>query len=130
LVWRAAIVFITLERKMIMAGRRCSQDDCGHENAWNATFCARCGCPLSSGVVAHAATVGLPLRSVGVAYGLWALCIVGVAGIHRFYLGRYVTGVLWLLTWGFLGIGLLIDLFLISGMVQRKNWELASYQAR
>ncbi len=72
------------------------------------------------------------MRSVGVAYGLWALCIVGVAGIHRFYLGRPITGVIWLLTWGLLGIGLLIDLFTIPGLVERKNRELAyggSWQA-
>jgi TM2 domain-containing membrane protein YozV len=72
------------------------------------------------------------VRSVGMAYLLWALCIVGVAGIHRFYTGRYVTGVIWLLTWGLLGIGLLIDLFLIPGMVESKNRDMAgsgSWQA-
>ncbi len=67
------------------------------------------------------------MRSVGVAYGLWALCIVGFAGIHRFYLGRYVTGLIWLLTWGLLGIGSLIDLFLIPSLTERKNAELALY---
>jgi TM2 domain-containing membrane protein YozV len=66
------------------------------------------------------------MRSVGLAYGLWALCLVGVAGIHRFYVGKYVTGTIWLLTWGLLGIGLFIDLFLMSGMVERKNRELAA----
>ena len=66
------------------------------------------------------------MRSVGLAYGLWALCLVGVAGIHRFYAGRYVTGTIWLFTWGLLGIGLFIDLFLIPGMIERKNRELAT----
>ncbi len=65
------------------------------------------------------------MRSVGMAYGLWALCIVGVAGVHRFYAGRYITGVIWLLTWGLLGIGLLIDLFLIPSMIEKKNRDLA-----
>lgn len=64
------------------------------------------------------------MRSVGVAYGLWALCIVGVAGIHRFYLGKPITGLLWLLTWGVFGIGLLVDLFLIPGIVERQNRRL------
>jgi TM2 domain-containing membrane protein YozV len=66
------------------------------------------------------------------AYGLWALCIVGVAGVHRFYAGRYITGVIWLFTWGILGLGLLIDLFLIPGMIEKKNRDLAlagSWQA-
>jgi TM2 domain-containing membrane protein YozV len=64
------------------------------------------------------------MRSVGVAYGLWALCIVGVAGIHRFYLGKPITGVIWLLTWGIFGLGSLIDLFLIPGMVENQNRRL------
>jgi TM2 domain-containing membrane protein YozV len=63
------------------------------------------------------------MRSVGVAYGLWALCIVGVAGVHRFYVGKWITGLIWLLTWGLLGLGSLIDLILIPGMVERWNWK-------
>lgn len=64
------------------------------------------------------------MRSVGWAYGLWALCIVGFAGIHRFYCGRYITGIIWLLTWGIFGLGSLIDLLLIPGMVDYKNRKL------
>jgi TM2 domain-containing membrane protein YozV len=63
----------------------------------------------------------MAMRSVGAAYGLWALCLVGVAGVHRFYAGKPVTGVVWLLTWGLLGLGLLIDLLLIPGMIERRN---------
>jgi TM2 domain-containing membrane protein YozV len=66
---------------------------------------------------------------VGVAFGLWALFIVGFAGIHRFYAGRYVTGVIWLFTWGLAGIGSFVDLFLISGMVEEKNLELAALRS-
>ncbi len=67
------------------------------------------------------------MRSVGAAYGLWALCIVGVAGVHRFYLGKWVTGLIWLLTWGLLGIGSLIDLILIPEMVERRNARVGGY---
>ena len=63
-------------------------------------------------------------RSLGVAYGLWALCLVGVAGIHRFYAGRMITGLIWLVTWGLFGIGLLIDLFILPDVVDRANREL------
>jgi TM2 domain-containing membrane protein YozV len=66
------------------------------------------------------------MRSVGLAYGLWALCLVGVAGIHRFYAGKYITGTSWLFTWGLLGVGLFIDLFLIPGLIERKNRALAA----
>lgn len=60
-------------------------------------------------------------KSSGAAFGLWLACIVGLCGLHRFYLGRYVSGVIWLLTLGLLGVGQLIDLFLINGMVRQTN---------
>ncbi|WP_406664735.1 NINE protein [Gallaecimonas sp. GXIMD1310] len=46
-------------------------------------------------------------------YLLW---IFGFTGSHRFYYGKPVTGTLWFFTLGLLGIGWLIDLFLIPGM--------------
>jgi TM2 domain-containing membrane protein YozV len=51
------------------------------------------------------------LKSIG--YILW---IFGFTGAHRFYYGRPVTGTIWFFTLGLLGIGWLIDLFLIPSM--------------
>lgn len=42
--------------------------------------------------------------------------IFGFTGAHRFYYGRPVSGTLWFFTFGLLGIGWLIDAFLIPGM--------------
>ena len=59
--------------------------------------------------------------SRGTAYLLWALCLFGVSGIHRFYLGKIGTGILWLCTWGLFGIGNIIDLFTIPSMVDAET---------
>lgn len=42
------------------------------------------------------------------------LCIFfGYLGIHRFYLGKVGTGIIWLLTYGCLGAGWIVDIILI-----------------
>lgn len=60
-------------------------------------------------------------KGTGIAYVLWLANLFGIAGLHRFYLGRPVTGLLYVLTWGFLGVGSFLDLFLIPGMV--RDWN-------
>lgn len=52
-------------------------------------------------------------HSVAVGYILW---IFGFLGAHRFYYGKQVSGIIWFFTLGLLGIGWLIDLFLIPSM--------------
>jgi TM2 domain-containing membrane protein YozV len=55
-------------------------------------------------------------HSVGIGYLLW---IFGFTGAHRFYFGKPISGTIWFFTLGLLGIGWLIDLFLIPGMERR-----------
>jgi len=57
----------------------------------------------------------------GTAYLLWFFSTFGMCGIHRFYLGKPVSGILYFLTFGFFGVGQLVDLFLIPEMVDHKN---------
>lgn len=61
-------------------------------------------------------------RSLLIAYLLWFF--FGILGIHRFYLGRPVSGVVWLLTGGLFGIGWFVDLFLTFFMVEDENERL------
>ena len=46
-------------------------------------------------------------------YLLW---LFGFTGAHRFYYGKPITGTIWFFTLGLLGIGWVIDLFLMPGM--------------
>lgn len=50
---------------------------------------------------------------------MWAL--FGLLGVHHFYLGKVGRGVGYLLTLGWLGIGLVIDLFTIPAQVRMVN---------
>jgi TM2 domain-containing membrane protein YozV len=52
-------------------------------------------------------------HSKAIGYLLW---LVGFTGAHRFYYGRPITGTIWFFTLGLLGIGWLIDAFLIPSM--------------
>jgi hypothetical protein len=55
------------------------------------------------------------------AYLLWCGWLIGLAGLHRIYLGRYFTGFLYLFTWGLCGIGQVIDLFQMPRLVEDEN---------
>ena len=57
-------------------------------------------------------------HSVSMGYILW---IFGFLGVHRFYYGKPVTGTLWFCTLGLLGIGWLVDLFLIPSMDEQAD---------
>ena len=55
-----------------------------------------------------------------IGYLLW---IFGFTGSHRFYYGRPITGTIWFFTLGLLGIGWLIDLFLIPSMDRQADFR-------
>lgn len=51
------------------------------------------------------------------------LCFfLGALGVHRFYVGKIGTGILWLVTLGFCGIGEIVDFIMIlCGSFTDKN---------
>jgi TM2 domain-containing membrane protein YozV len=61
------------------------------------------------------------LKSVG--YILW---IFGFTGAHRFYFGKPISGTVYFLTLGLLGIGWLVDLFLIPSMDRQASIRFRS----
>lgn len=63
------------------------------------------------------------MKSTGTSYLLWCLCFVGFCGIHRFYNGKWITGLIWVFTGGLLLIGQIVDLFLIPSMTQRAQYQ-------
>ena len=56
---------------------------------------------------------GEPTHSLLVGYILW---VFGFLGAHRFYFGRPISGTIYLFTLGLLGIGWLVDLFLMPSL--------------
>ncbi len=61
-------------------------------------------------------------HSIAMGYILW---IFGFTGSHRFSFGKPVTGTLWLCTLGLLGIGWIVDAFLIPGMDRQADLRFA-----
>jgi TM2 domain-containing membrane protein YozV len=49
------------------------------------------------------------------------LTFLGIVGIHRFYLGKWLTGLLWLLTGGLLMLGVLYDYWTLNRQVDEIN---------
>ena len=65
-------------------------------------------------------------HSTTIGYILW---IFGFTGSHRFYFGKRWTGLLWMCTLGLLGVGWLIDVFLIPSMARSAEMRYASGRA-
>ena len=51
----------------------------------------------------------MDIPQLRLAYLFWLPSLIGVAGLHRFYLGKPLSGILYLFTGGLFGIGTLYD---------------------
>lgn len=63
----------------------------------------------------------IPQKSLRTAYILWLFSGFGWLGLHRIYLEKHRTCLIWTLTFGLFGIGALVDLFTLPRLVQRYN---------
>jgi len=52
------------------------------------------------------------------------LTFLGVFGVHRFYLGKWPTALLYLLTGGLLLIGVIYDYWTLNQQVSQVNWQM------
>ncbi|MDY0400034.1 MAG: TM2 domain-containing protein [Bacilli bacterium] len=100
---------------------------CGQELVDDAVVCTNCGREAPKNIVSNVEGGSEKSRLVA----LLLVLFVGGFGIHRFYVGKIGTGVLWLLTAGLFGIGVLVDLILIvTGSFTDKegnkltNWDM------
>ena len=57
-------------------------------------------------------------KSVGAAYFFMLFSFIGICGVQHFYLGKWIKGIIWLFTFGLLGIGLIWDLFTLPHQVR------------
>ena len=64
------------------------------------------------------------MNKISTSYLLWFCWFLGFAGLHRIYNRKIVTGLLWFFTWGFFGVGQVVDLLLIPSMVEEHNLKV------
>lgn len=62
-------------------------------------------------------------RNLSTAYLLWLPSLFGVAGLHRFYLGKPISGLVYILTGGLFFIGTIYDFFTMGRQVREAEIE-------
>ncbi len=49
------------------------------------------------------------------------LTFLGAFGVHRMYMGKWISGVVYLLTLGLLGLGVLYDFWTLNSQISERN---------
>ncbi|MBN2362091.1 MAG: TM2 domain-containing protein [Deltaproteobacteria bacterium] len=68
-------------------------------------------------------------KELWVSYLLAVLGFFGIGGVHRFYLGKPISGLLYLFTGGLFGIGTVVDLVRMPDLVATENLRLLAASA-
>lgn len=87
---------------------------CGAQLIPEAVYCARCGHPVGHPYRVSRYNPDEPISAYSGLVALLLCFFLGYLGIHRFYVGKIGTGILWLVTGGIFGVGWLIDLIVIA----------------
>ncbi len=91
-------------------------------NLWN-LFLAYVLMALIPGIILPAVMAVTVAREGRKSYVTAYLFLIfwGPLGIHRFYIGRYISGIIWLLTGGLFGFGVFFDIFLTGAYIRFWN---------
>ncbi len=77
---------------------------------------------LIPSMAAHARQEHVPGKfDHNVAWLLHSCFLLGLLGLHRFYLHKWLTGILWLVTGGLFGIGFIYDWCTLNDQVNEAN---------
>jgi TM2 domain-containing membrane protein YozV len=114
--------------------------NCGQENVAGSRFCFKCGTPLqatnaqlqvpdahyAAPPLAYPPQYAMPPQACPFPYVMpssdkkkriailfCCLGFLGLAGLHRLYVGKIFTGILYLCTFGFITLGTIYDLILL-----------------
>ena len=97
-----------------MRPRRCER--CGQDLLPDAIYCKQCG--ERAGAAGHLYRRTLrgeeEVSDHSRLIALLLCALLGYFGFHRFYVGKFGTGILWLLTGGLFGVGYLVDTIVIA----------------
>ena len=100
---------------------------CGEKIAKEAVICPKCGCQVAAtaqqaapSIIINNANqnqVNAPVAPKGKVKNKWVALLLwfflGFLGGHKFYEDKIVMGILYFFTWGFFGIGLFIDFWVL-----------------
>lgn len=87
---------------------------CGAEIDDEAVICLKCGCATKNYDSKKSAVLD-PNASPKSRLVALLLCIfLGFWGVHRFYLGKIGTGIVWCLTFGCIYVGWIVDIIMLA----------------